>query len=117
MALIVCPECKKEVSDRAAACLHCGCPIGDGQVYASRPVDVGLGEPQRIVHEQAGSFGTGCRGGAGCVFGVVLALIALVVAIVVFNAAAKCQNCNGTGRTLGGLVECPQCKGRGLFGK
>lgn len=27
MALINCPECKKEVSDQAAACSHCGHPI------------------------------------------------------------------------------------------
>ena len=27
MALIKCPECGKEVSDKAAACIHCGCPI------------------------------------------------------------------------------------------
>lgn len=27
MALIKCPECGKEISDRAAACPNCGCPI------------------------------------------------------------------------------------------
>lgn len=27
MALIKCPECGKEVSDRAKACIHCGCPL------------------------------------------------------------------------------------------
>ncbi len=27
MALIKCPECGKEVSDRAQACIHCGCPL------------------------------------------------------------------------------------------
>ena len=27
MALIRCPECGKEVSDRAPACIHCGCPL------------------------------------------------------------------------------------------
>lgn len=27
MALITCPECGKQVSDRAAACPNCGCPI------------------------------------------------------------------------------------------
>ena len=26
MALILCPECKKEISDRATACPHCGLP-------------------------------------------------------------------------------------------
>lgn len=27
MALIKCPECGKEISDKASACIHCGCPI------------------------------------------------------------------------------------------
>lgn len=27
MALINCPECGKEISDKASACPHCGCPI------------------------------------------------------------------------------------------
>ena len=26
MALIECPECNKEISDKAPACPHCGCP-------------------------------------------------------------------------------------------
>ena len=36
MALIKCPECGKEVSDRAANCIHCGFPLSslrtDGEV-------------------------------------------------------------------------------------
>lgn len=27
MALIICPECGKEISDQASQCIHCGCPI------------------------------------------------------------------------------------------
>lgn len=27
MALIKCPECGKEVSDKASTCIHCGCPL------------------------------------------------------------------------------------------
>lgn len=29
MALIKCPECGKEVSDRASACIHCGFPLSE----------------------------------------------------------------------------------------
>lgn len=29
MALINCPECSKEISDKATACPHCGCPINN----------------------------------------------------------------------------------------
>ena len=27
MALIKCPECEKEVSDKAPVCIHCGFPL------------------------------------------------------------------------------------------
>lgn len=27
MSLIMCPECKKEISDKATVCVHCGYPI------------------------------------------------------------------------------------------
>lgn len=29
MALVACPECKGNISDRAKRCVHCGCSIGD----------------------------------------------------------------------------------------
>ena len=29
MALITCPECGKEVSDKAKTCIHCGSPLGE----------------------------------------------------------------------------------------
>ena len=29
MALIKCPECGKEVSDKASACIHCGYPLAE----------------------------------------------------------------------------------------
>ncbi len=31
MALIKCPECGKEISDKASACIHCGYPIANNQ--------------------------------------------------------------------------------------
>lgn len=34
MALIKCPECNKEISDRASCCPNCGCPV------ASTPTSV-----------------------------------------------------------------------------
>src|SRR3954471_21705877 len=37
MALIPCPECKREISDRAAACPHCGVAI------AGNPASPGAG--------------------------------------------------------------------------
>lgn len=40
MALIKCPECGKEISDRASACIHCGCPL----LYTSKSI-VRYGKP------------------------------------------------------------------------
>lgn len=33
MALINCPECNKEISDKAKSCPHCGCPINTNSKY------------------------------------------------------------------------------------
>lgn len=38
MALVKCPDCGKEVSDRSEACPHCGCP---GKYFPGRPVQMG----------------------------------------------------------------------------
>lgn len=40
MALINCPECKKEISNKAASCPNCGCPIHTVQ-------------PQEIVNRES----------------------------------------------------------------
>ena len=48
MALIKCPECGKEISDRASACIHCGCPLASNEPVGGKiiikaqtnPVDV-----------------------------------------------------------------------------
>ena len=34
MALIICPECSNEISDKASACVHCGCPMGKRKAKA-----------------------------------------------------------------------------------
>lgn len=36
MALIKCPECGKEISDKAKKCIHCGCPIATEQSRARK---------------------------------------------------------------------------------
>lgn len=37
MALIKCPECGREISDRAEACIHCGCPIEKASAEVFEP--------------------------------------------------------------------------------
>ena len=38
MALIRCPDCNTEVSDKAAACVKCGCPIATAAPIPSSSV-------------------------------------------------------------------------------
>lgn len=40
MALIKCPECGKEVSDKAQSCINCGCPLAG--INPAGPVSVAL---------------------------------------------------------------------------
>jgi hypothetical protein len=44
MALIKCPECSKEISDKASACPNCGCPLSEmvkgGTVRIKMPNDI-----------------------------------------------------------------------------
>lgn len=37
MALIKCPECGKEISDKAPACIHCGCPASAMKTEPAKP--------------------------------------------------------------------------------
>lgn len=48
MAMIICNECGKEVSDKASTCPNCGCPIAQGQPgnYAP-PADDGKGKKKK----------------------------------------------------------------------
>ena len=52
MALIKCPECGKEISDKAAACPSCGCPIAE--MVKSGVVRVKM--PNNIVEGWVGLF-------------------------------------------------------------
>lgn len=52
MALIKCPECGKEISDRATACPNCGCPVAD--MTTSGVVRVKM--PNNIVEGWVGLF-------------------------------------------------------------
>ncbi len=55
MALIICPECGKEISDQAPACIHCGFPLS-----ASKPTDAPLVAPIRSKKPLWIAFGIFC---------------------------------------------------------
>lgn len=40
MALIICPECNKEISDKVKSCPHCGYPIAEDVSSAHEPLNV-----------------------------------------------------------------------------
>lgn len=61
MALMNCPECAKEISDKSPVCIHCGYPIektpanaaqSDGFVSASNQVQTPAGQKQSIAKTQ-----------------------------------------------------------------
>lgn len=76
MALIKCPECRKDVSDKADKCIHCGFPLSeyieksliveenviknDLQITDEELEQIYLYDPQRIVMVQKVSEITGC---------------------------------------------------------
>jgi len=49
MALINCPECNREVSDRDEDCPHCGCPL-------KGPADIVAGRRVRTVERTAKTY-------------------------------------------------------------
>jgi hypothetical protein len=49
MALTTCPECRREISSRAEACPHCGCPLRGG-------ADIVDGRRVRTVERTAKRF-------------------------------------------------------------
>lgn len=52
MALIRCPECGKEISDKAKTCINCGCPLSEVVAFG----DVRIKMPNNIVEGLVGLF-------------------------------------------------------------
>jgi len=50
MALIICPECKNEISDQSESCIYCGYPIKDNSEIKTNLVDL-VGDD--IVNEKS----------------------------------------------------------------
>ena len=50
MALINCPECGKQISDKAERCIHCGCPIDNPSDVIEKNSDAGhVNSPFRSI--------------------------------------------------------------------
>ena len=50
MALITCPDCNKEISDKAISCIHCGCPITPHEPPPYNPYDEQEGDKIRDIN-------------------------------------------------------------------
>ena len=54
MALIKCPECGKEISDKSNACIHCGCPIMSTTQENSNEIENYIGIAKTALESQNG---------------------------------------------------------------
>ena len=57
MALIKCPECEKDISDKSKACPHCGFPFPEQTLQENKIVFDSVKEPEKkviLVNEQIG---------------------------------------------------------------
>lgn len=57
MALISCPECGKEVSDRASSCIHCGCPLREEAIPVVAPAAEKVTLPKKNRRKQKKTVG------------------------------------------------------------
>lgn len=112
MALINCPECKKEVSDAAKNCPHCGYPINQQKAeVVAEVIDIALPDPTPLgpIEKHVG------RGIVLIVIGIFalvlgLVTIGLIVGIFVTIGAIICLF-TGYGDISGmRKVTCPHCK-------
>lgn len=95
MALIKCPECGKEISDRADACIHCGCPLENREIETQK-------KNTNIVYcYEKGIQNLFLRCSCGCEFKY---MNTLYKRTILDNGDYKFEQ--------GGLpVICPQCRG------
>lgn len=113
MALISCPECRREISDRASACPTCGCPITTRnstpavQVTHVRHEEVNRGFSKGIDKGME-ELGSGFMKFVLTVIGVIAVMAAIGLWVYL-----RCPECDGVGKTWGGLVNCSKCDGSG----
>ncbi len=50
--LIKCPDCEKEISDKAKICINCGCPVAELLVYGTVKIKI----PENLSDVWGGSF-------------------------------------------------------------
>ncbi len=79
MALIKCPECNKEISDKADACPHCAYPLRIKTDEEDHLAERLLTEPAREANPLSSAL-------AGCVSNVGFLFLCLFLLLVIFFA-------------------------------
>ena len=75
MALINCPECGKEISDRAGSCPHCGCPVNNTSTESNT-------ESQKLPINNTINFDIKKK--LPIIMGIV---VVIVIGIIIYNVA------------------------------
>lgn len=108
MALINCPECDHEISDKAQSCPHCGYVLpnspSDPPVREPQPTSLGLQEKNML----AGSIGTIC-GMALLVVGILAAFVILPIGLIIAAAGAILLSKGNSAAVGTHKVTCPYC--------
>jgi len=103
MALINCPECDKEISDKADSCINCGCPINIAviqtpeNVNTAQSTDAHNATPHYFEYKPLPTKEkkNGCLSALGVVFIV-------IIIVVLFFSPASCNIFSGN-RECSGL--------------
>jgi len=78
MALIKCPDCSKEVSDKAATCIHCGSPLRETQpVNMVNQVQQGV-QRSKLKYESGNTIGI-----MGLIIGAVICFVNIGIGVTV----------------------------------
>lgn len=102
MALIKCPECEREVSDKAVDCPHCGCPLtSDNQLREMTNENQQIKECKycKTKIEKNAKVCPNCNrdlNGNGCSKGCSIATIAFIILVVFLMVLlSKCEGPKG----------------------
>lgn len=88
MALIDCPECSRQISDKAAACPHCGCPAKAAQPEPVKPPS----DPPAQAPVQQNAAQQGCA-------------VLILFAVLIAGVFACCNACDSQTREAPGAPQ------------
>ena len=89
MAIIQCPECGREMSDKAEKCIHCGCPL-DGAVQNA---DVTAPKTKNSKGKTGGVLG------AFVVFFLIMGLFIFAFVALINNSSSNRSSSNSSGNS------------------